>query len=75
MAVRLSGPFKVAFVSPVGMVRGTSMEGGRATTDGNVSGGRFGGLFFLASRQLGSRPIFLGSSPLAHSDSDLHPMW
>jgi hypothetical protein len=31
------------------MVRGTSMEGGRATTDiDNICGGRFGGLLFLA---------------------------
>jgi hypothetical protein len=39
---------RAASVSPIGMVRGTSMEGGRATTDANICGGRFGGLLFLA---------------------------
>jgi hypothetical protein len=41
------GRCRAAFVSPIGMVRGTSMEGGRATTDFNKCGGRFGGLLFL----------------------------
>src|SRR6516165_1778210 len=41
------GPFRAASVSRIGMVRGTSMEGGRATTDINICGGRFGGLLFF----------------------------
>jgi hypothetical protein len=35
-AARRIGLFRAAFVSPIAMVRGTSMEGGRATTDINV---------------------------------------
>src|SRR5215469_17270660 len=42
------GRCRAASVSPIGMVRGTSMEGGRATTGCNICGGRFGGLLFLA---------------------------
>jgi hypothetical protein len=34
------GRCRAASVSPIGLVRGTSMEGGRATTDINVWGGR-----------------------------------
>jgi hypothetical protein len=40
------GRCRAASVSPTGMVRGTSMEGGRATMDINICGGRFGGLLF-----------------------------
>jgi hypothetical protein len=35
MAADLVGLFRAASVSPIGMVRGTSMEGGRATGDAN----------------------------------------
>src|SRR5262249_51207815 len=35
-AVRAVGRCRAASVSPIGMVRGTSMEGGRAITDGNT---------------------------------------
>src|SRR5262249_36337754 len=44
-AVRV-GLFRAGSVSPIGMGRGISMEGGRATTDGNTWGGRFGGFPF-----------------------------
>ena len=40
------GPCRVESVNRIAMVHGTSMEGGRATTDINISGGRFGGLLF-----------------------------
>jgi uncharacterized NAD-dependent epimerase/dehydratase family protein len=37
MDVRLTGRYKAAFVSRIVMVRGTSMEVGRATTDIKLS--------------------------------------
>src|SRR6516165_5263510 len=46
--VRGVGVFRAASVSPISMVRGTSMEGRIRTGDiDNICGGRFGGLFFL----------------------------
>ena len=47
----LTGPSRVASVSRIVTVLGTSMEGGGATTDINICGGRFGGLLFLACLQ------------------------
>ena len=48
-AAGLAGPSRAAFVSPIGMVRWTSMEGARATTDINSAEAALsGGLFFFA---------------------------
>jgi hypothetical protein len=58
------GPFRVAYVNPIGMVRGTSMEGGRATTDFNIMRRplRRPSLFGFVPQQLGSPPILFGPS-------------
>src|SRR5262249_14681137 len=58
------GRCRAASVSPIGMVRGTSTEGGRATTDGNMWEGRFGGLLFRSA----PNPPPPRASPLAASD-------
>jgi hypothetical protein len=50
--VRLTGPFKAAFVSRIAMVRGISMDLRWATTDAGVNileAAAFGGLFFCAT--------------------------
>ena len=50
MAARRIGLSRAAFVSPIGMVRGTSMEDGRATTDGKYTKAA-SGPFFQVSTQ------------------------
>jgi hypothetical protein len=59
------------------MVPGTSMEGGRATTDGNISEAASAAFSFcLGAQHLGSPPILLGFARhrWRFRIFDLHPM-
>jgi hypothetical protein len=73
MAADRVGRCRAASVSPTGMVRGTPMEGGRATMDINICGGRFGGLLFWpCAPAVSIAPILLRLSFAAGPSGCLH---